>query len=279
MQELVTIPNIALPFEIPAMIHPLFAHFAIALPVVIFLLEIINLVIKRRSISFISLFFMLILTLIYFGAYLTGSTDAKLTNNLSADTLELLNSHKQFGIYLFYGSILVILLKLLSFIDKAVIKFFFFLALIGLGALSFSTGKKGGALVYAHGLNVKCDVQKPKAKEQKEATEPTAKQPAKEEPKEQKAEEKVEQNNTKVEHKGAVVTKEENKTKEDTVLKDSASNQEENKTNKIEQNSSSVEQNTTKTKEVNKSIEGNSTIKQENNSSLDINSNISSLNH
>jgi hypothetical protein len=40
----ITLPQIELPFDIPVLLHPPVDHFAIALPVVILLLELMNLI-------------------------------------------------------------------------------------------------------------------------------------------------------------------------------------------------------------------------------------------
>ena len=148
----VSIPDIALPFEIPHMIHPLFVHFAIALPVILLILELINLVAKRRLLTGINFFFMLLIVVVFAGAYLSGVTDAKDIN------LEAIEAHKQLGVYLVYGSLVVLFFKLISMvIDKIQIKIFFYLALIAFIATSFIEGKRGGELVYKYGVNVQAN--------------------------------------------------------------------------------------------------------------------------
>lgn len=44
----ITLPKVELPFDIPVLLHPAVVHFMIALPVVIILLELINLIMKKR---------------------------------------------------------------------------------------------------------------------------------------------------------------------------------------------------------------------------------------
>jgi uncharacterized membrane protein len=156
------IPNIPLPFEIPQMLHPLFVHFAIALPVVIIILEVINLATKRRTIGILSFFFMLMLSVVLVMAYLTGVTDGQVAKaTLGADAKEILMSHKQLGVYLVYSSILVLLFKLIAVIfKKPVMRVLFFLVIIVFTGAVFNEGKKGGELVYMHGVNVKATTKK-----------------------------------------------------------------------------------------------------------------------
>ena len=52
----ITLPQIDLPFDIPVLLHPPVVHFAIAIPVLILLLELINLAFRKRAIRCFSLF-------------------------------------------------------------------------------------------------------------------------------------------------------------------------------------------------------------------------------
>ncbi len=151
------IPAFPLPFEIPSMIHPVFAHFAIALPVIVLILELINLFAKKRTIGVLSFFFMVVIAVVFLSAYLTGGTDGKMAKEfLSPEAKEALMGHKQLGIYLVYSSGILMLFKLFSvLIRKTAIKVLFFLVLIVFTAAVFNEGKKGGELVYQYGVNVK----------------------------------------------------------------------------------------------------------------------------
>ncbi len=152
-----TIPQLPLPFEIPGMIHPLFVHFAIALPLLVLLIELVNLFAKKRTLGVLSFFLMLLITGVFVAAYLTGVTDGKAAKAfLSPEAKEMLASHKQLGIYLVYASGILLLFKLFSvLIRKTPIRILFFLVLILFVAAVFNEGKKGGALVYWYGVNVK----------------------------------------------------------------------------------------------------------------------------
>lgn len=151
-----TIPNFPLPFEIPTVIHPLFVHFAIALPIVVLILELINIFAKKRAIGVMSFFFMLLIAVAFLSAYLTGVTDGKAAKEfLSAEAKEVLVAHKQLGIYLVYSSGILLLFKLFSvMIRKTAIRILFFLVLLVFTAAVFNEGKKGGELVYKYGVNV-----------------------------------------------------------------------------------------------------------------------------
>ena len=47
----ITLPKVELPFDIPVLLHPAVDHFMIALPVVILVLEPINLMMKKKALS------------------------------------------------------------------------------------------------------------------------------------------------------------------------------------------------------------------------------------
>ena len=150
-----TIPEIPLPIEIPELLHPAIVHFVIAIPVVVFLLEVYNLVARKRSISLFSFFLLIVVALLMFGAYLTGGVDGKATwDILSAEAQTDLKAHKLLGTYLVYGSGILVLLKLLFMaIGKTFGRILFILILGGFIAVTLNQGKEGGELVYKYGAN------------------------------------------------------------------------------------------------------------------------------
>jgi len=150
-----TLPKIDLPFDIPVLLHPAVDHFAITLPVIVLLLEFYNLFAKKKSIGGFS-FILLVLTVVAFAvAYLTGSVDAKETYDLLAPAgQEELKAHKLLGTYLLFGSVMLLVFKLLSMTGKAYFKFLFFLVMIAFVAITFKQGKDGGELVYEYGANI-----------------------------------------------------------------------------------------------------------------------------
>ena len=150
-----TVPKIDLPFDIPVLLHPAVDHFAIALPVIVLLLEFYNLFTKRKSIGGFS-FMLLVMTVVVFAlAYLTGSVDAKETYDLLAPAgQEELKAHKLLGTYLLFGSVGLLVFKLLAMTGKTYFKLLFFLVMIAFVAITFKQGKDGGELVYEYGANI-----------------------------------------------------------------------------------------------------------------------------
>jgi hypothetical protein len=90
------LPKLSLPFEVPAGLYATFEHFAVTLPVVILFMEIINTVFRRSSISLLSFFFIVLMTMVIFVIYVV-SDNAQ---------MHLFNS------YIMLGAILVVLMKL-----------------------------------------------------------------------------------------------------------------------------------------------------------------------
>lgn len=152
----ITLPKVELPFDIPVLLHPAVDHFAIALPVVILLLELMNLMMKKKAVSGVS-FFLIVLTVIAsVGAYFTGLVDGKEAYPaLTEAAKEALAHHKLLGTYLMLASGIVLFFKLLSMITgKSIIRGLYILILIAFVAGIFEQGEHGGELVYKYGMNV-----------------------------------------------------------------------------------------------------------------------------
>jgi len=153
----IKIPQIELPFDIPVLLHPPVDHFIIALPIVVLLLEVINLFAKKRAIGFVS-FFLIILTVVAaVAAYFTGAVDGKAAWDILSQAGQAeLKEHKLFGTYLMLASGAVLVFKLLSaMIQRGLMKALFLLILILFVAGILKQGKEGGELVYKYGANVK----------------------------------------------------------------------------------------------------------------------------
>jgi uncharacterized membrane protein len=149
------LPIPPLPIEIPLLMHPAVVHFAIAIPIVILLLELVNIFMKRRAISVTSLLLMLLTMIVFVVVYVTGKTDGSegymlLNEAAQADFKE----HKLIGLYLVYGTAVLFVLKLLSMLGIGLFRFLFTLVLIGFVGANLLQGKKGGNLVYNHGMNI-----------------------------------------------------------------------------------------------------------------------------
>lgn len=152
----ITLPKVELPFDIPVLLHPAVDHFIIALPVVILLLELMNLMMKKKAVGGVS-FFLIVLTVIAsVGAYFTGLVDGKEAYPaLSEAAKAALTEHKLLGTYLMLASGVVLFFKLLSMITgKRIIRVLYILILIAFVAGIFEQGEEGGELVYKYGMNV-----------------------------------------------------------------------------------------------------------------------------
>ena len=152
----IKIPEIPLPFEIPALMHPPVDHFIIALPIVVLLLELVNLFAKKRAIGVVS-FFLLILTVVAaVAAYLTGTVDGKAAWDLLTEVGQSeLKDHKVLGTCLMLASGVVLIFKLLSsMIQRGLMKALYLFVLIFFVVGILKQGTEGGELVYKHGANV-----------------------------------------------------------------------------------------------------------------------------
>ncbi len=219
----ITIPAVNIPFDIPTLLHPALAHFAIAIPVLVVIAEICNLFIKGKGIKIMSSLFMFLLIVIFFAMYLTGVHDGKVAIDNGFGAVGELKEHKLLGIYIFYASIFVFVLKLISLtVSKTGFKVFYILVLIGFLASILHQGKEGGELVYKHGANVQMqkddfddedEKATPTVKEQKNESVENKAEKAKTTEKVEKAEKKEE---TKVPEAKKEVSKDEHKAVEET---------------------------------------------------------------
>jgi len=150
------IPQIDLPFDIPVLLHPPIDHFAIAIPVLVLIIEIANLVLKKRAIGVLTFFMLLLGMIVAIAAYLTGTVDGKEAYDaLSQAGQSELKEHKLLGTYLMLFSAVVVLFKLLSAMTrKGLVKGLYLLILIAFVAGILKQGKEGGELVYKYGANV-----------------------------------------------------------------------------------------------------------------------------
>jgi uncharacterized membrane protein len=151
------------PFEIPTLMHPPLVHFAIALPVIIVILEVFNVFAKiistkeeprGKTVSALSLLMIVLLFIISLGAYATGVTDG--TNGwdvLSSEAQTDLKAHKLMGAWIVLSAFVLLVFKFLSMVGTKS-RIFFLLLAIAFTGLSLQQGKQGGELVYKYGTNV-----------------------------------------------------------------------------------------------------------------------------
>ncbi|WP_456382314.1 DUF2231 domain-containing protein [Hydrogenimonas sp.] len=187
---------VQLPFEVPLLVHPIFVHFAIAIPVIVFLLEVANIKARNRAVSVTSLFLMTLALLVYAGAFFSGKADGSHAYDaLSAAAQEELGFHKLLGTYLVYAMGILFVLKLLAMlVKKPWARDFFIAMLLVFIGVTFKQAKDGGELVYEYGVNVAAvqagteahEAAAPAAEKQEaveeggEATAPAAEAPAEE---------------------------------------------------------------------------------------------------
>ncbi len=151
----IVLPKITLPFDIAVLLHPSVVHFLIAIPVVVLLLEIMNLMMKKKAVGGVSFFLLLLIALAAVGAYFTGLVDGKEAYPaLSEAAKSALGEHKLLGTYLMLASFVLVFLKLLAMTGNKVLKALYIFALVGFVVIMFKQGKEGGELVYEHGMNV-----------------------------------------------------------------------------------------------------------------------------
>jgi len=152
----ITLPKVELPFDLAVLLHPPVVHFMIALPVIILLLELLNLIFKKKAIGGINFFLIFVMILVAAVAYLTGLTDGKEAYPaLTEAGKTALSEHKLLGTYLLLAPAVVFVFKFLAAVTKnGFMKFLYIVVLMGLVYGIFVQGKEGGELVYEHGMNV-----------------------------------------------------------------------------------------------------------------------------
>ena len=148
---------VQLPFDAPLLIHPIFVHFAMAIPVIVLLIELVNVKAKKSTVSITSLFLLTLLMVVYIGTFFTGKVDgSEAFSLLGAEAKDELKEHKLLGTYMVYATAVLFLFKVFAMLVKQNWSRNIFLSLLILFiATAFKQGKDGGELVYEYGVNVK----------------------------------------------------------------------------------------------------------------------------
>jgi len=95
---------VKLPFDVPLLVHPIFVHFVVAIPIIVLLIELINLKAKRPAVSVTSLFLLTLAVIVYAGAFFTGKADGSHAFSLlTPEAKDELKFHKLLGTYLVYA--------------------------------------------------------------------------------------------------------------------------------------------------------------------------------
>ncbi len=156
------LPEISITFldklaHLPAHLHPPMVHFVIALPVIIFLIESVNLVLRRKSLDVVTVGLLILLLIFLLGAYIAGVTDGKEAwDYLDENGQAALKAHKTFGVYIIlFGFTSVAIFKVISLISNSIIFNILYMLILALFVvLILKQGKDGGELVNTHGANV-----------------------------------------------------------------------------------------------------------------------------
>lgn len=177
------LPNISIPKalleaiptdQIPTLAHPPLVHFAIVLPIIIVLLELVNIIVKSgetaeepkgRGVSTLSLFLIVAMVVIFSLSYLAGSVDGKAAWDTLGDAGQsALKEHKLLGTYLVYASLALLVFKFIALMSGSKGRILFFILAIVFAGVTLKQGKEGGELVYQYGANVEafqdCDDEK-----------------------------------------------------------------------------------------------------------------------
>jgi len=157
MDFLTILDQVKLPFALPHLLHPPIVHFAVAIPVIILLIEIVNLFIKKRCLNVTSFFLVTLALFIFAAAFFTGKVDGKAAYSLLSDAGQSeLKEHKLLGMYLVYGIAALFIIKVITMAMSSTLARAFFVVLLALFiGFTFKQGKDGGELVYSYGANVK----------------------------------------------------------------------------------------------------------------------------
>jgi uncharacterized membrane protein len=151
----ISIPFV-LPFHVPLMLHPVIVHFAVVLPILVLLIELFNLVFKRRALSVTSLVLLLSAVVVYVAAYYTGKADGgEAWDMLSAEARSELGAHRLLGTYLVYALLIPLVFKILAmFVNQKWARGALIVTLVMFVSFLFKQGYDGGELVYKYGVNV-----------------------------------------------------------------------------------------------------------------------------
>lgn len=156
------LPDINLPFldsitSIPLHLHSSAIHFVIALPIILLLLEISNMVFKRKAIDFVNITLISLLFISLLGAYLTGTIDSQSTLLLgNRDVSNAITEHKVIGVYMFlFGMSFIVIFKVIAFIaNKTLYSILYILMIVLFIFVGFIESQSGAKLIDKFGVNV-----------------------------------------------------------------------------------------------------------------------------
>jgi uncharacterized membrane protein len=138
------------------MIHPVTAHFAVALPVAALLLSLVYLIKREEYLSRSTTQLLILGALGAIAAWYTGGEAGKdIYPMLTSEAQELLKEHKSFGQYTMIALIIAAIVKFMGCMKKSfAVEVVGIVLLLGAVAMIFQQGNTGGELVYTHGAGV-----------------------------------------------------------------------------------------------------------------------------
>jgi len=140
------------------MLHPVIVHFAIAVPVVALVLQVLSLVKNSRELSKSAMNVLFFGALALIGAWFTGGVEGpEIYPFLSEEGQKLLIQHRDLGMGVGIGFAIITAIKIISFKKNSRLFEIVVTVLLFIGiAVNFAQGKIGGELVYQYGAGVEC---------------------------------------------------------------------------------------------------------------------------
>ncbi|WP_200763754.1 DUF2231 domain-containing protein [Nitrosophilus alvini] len=139
-------------------LHPPIVHFAVVLPIVALVFELLALVKKNKIYSDISTVTLIVTVFFVVAAFITGkAAGSEAYILLSKEGQEELLEHKALGTYLMIASIFMVILKIaVSKMNRKALNILFIAFLFVYVGATLKQGKDGGELVYEYAANVEC---------------------------------------------------------------------------------------------------------------------------
>lgn len=136
-------------------IHSLFVHFVIAIPVLLLILEIVNIVAKKSIINYVNIGLIGLVFISLLAAYITGAFDAQNISS-SKDIANATTEHKTIGVYiLLFGMSFIIIFKVIAlFAQKTLYSLLYILMILLFIFVTMIEAKSGSELVDKYGVNV-----------------------------------------------------------------------------------------------------------------------------
>lgn len=138
------------------LLHPPLVHFAIVLPFIALVFQLVFSVTNTYSYSQWSARILVVAAFVMIATWYTGGAEgADVYPFLTEVGQNTLKSHKNLGLYIMVATIIISLVKFVACKSRnVVLETLIFLALLGLSSVLAYQGLLGGEVVYQHGANV-----------------------------------------------------------------------------------------------------------------------------